>query len=559
MAERQDGVPARMRLAAHALSGVAFAAGAFCLVVVLLLGANLARTREADPLGAPALQPLRTQLAKDPGNRALREQIRALDLLNRRAYFSGAAFVRTGALLLLGGASICVIALRARAALLPRPLRPPSGRAGASGGPRARKAVAAVGVSFAAACAIVLLLHRGPPGGTGAGPSRWEERANQWPSFRGPDGLGRAGGGAPPVEWDGASGRNILWKSPVPRPGFSSPVVWGDRVFLTGGDAESREVYCFDAKSGALRWRGSVGGFPGSPAELPPVTPDTGHAASTAATDGQRVFAIFSTGDLAAFDFEGNRVWGRNLGVPQTMYGHASSLLVYKDLVLVQYDHAGSARLIAVRVSDGETAWERTRDVQPSWATPVLLDAGGSTQLVLNGNPFVIGYDPRKGDELWRVDCMGGELAPSPSASGSMVFVANQYARLAAIRLGTPAEKTWERTDDLPEVSSPLAVGSRLFVATGTGVVTCLDGARGEVFWRKEFPNGFYSSPVLAGGRVYLMDRTGIMRIFPADGEYRSSGEPALGEGSTATPAVAGGRLYLRGEKHLFCIAGGSG
>jgi outer membrane protein assembly factor BamB len=335
--------------------------------------------------------------------------------------------------------------------------------------------------------------------------------------------------------------------------------VWGDRVFLTGGDAEAREVYCFDANSGALRWRGSVGGFPGSPAALPAVTPDTGHAAPTAATDGLRVFAIFSTGDLAAFDFDGNRIWGRNLGVPQTMYGHASSLLVYKDLVLVQYDHAGSARIIAVRVSTGETAWERTRDVQPSWATPVLADVGGSAQLVLNGNPFVVGYDPRRGDELWRVDCMGGELAPSPAASGSMVFVANQYARLAALRVGTVAEKAWERTDDLPEVSSPLAAGSRLFVATGAGVVTCLDGARGEVVWRKEFPNGFYSSPVLAGGRVYLMDRTGVMRIFPADGEYRSSGDPALGEGSTATPAVAGGRLYLRGEKHLYCVAGAAG
>jgi outer membrane protein assembly factor BamB len=125
--------------------------------------------------------------------------------------------------------------------------------------------------------------------------------------------------------------------------------------------------------------------------------------------------------------------------------------------------------------------------------------------------------------------------------------------------VGTAAEKAWERSDDLPDVSSPLAAGSRLFVATGTGVVTCMDGARGDVVWRKELPNGFYSSPVLAGGRVYLMDRSGVMRIFPAEGEFRSFGEPAIGEGSTATPAVAGGRLYLRGERHLFCIASRSG
>ena len=189
-----------------------------------------------------------------------------------------------------------------------------------------------------------------------------EQVGESWPRFRGPGGLGISAYANVPDAWDAKSGKGIVWKTPVPLPGNNSPVVWGNRVFLSGADQQRREVYCFDADSGKLLWQQEVPGTPQSTARPPKVNEDTGYAAPTTATDGRRVFAIFANGDVAAFDFAGKLVWAKSLGLPENNYGHASSLAMYENLLLVQFDQGTTrtpkSKLLALDSATGKTVWE---------------------------------------------------------------------------------------------------------------------------------------------------------------------------------------------------------
>jgi len=378
-----------------------------------------------------------------------------------------------------------------------------------------------------------------------------DEIRKNWPGFRGPFGLGVAFDASPPLDWDGPSGRNVRWKTEVPLPGFSSPAVWGSFLFLTGGEPRARELFCFDVGTGMLIWRRNVESPPGM--KPPDVTEDTGYAAPSPATDGRAVCALFASGDLACFDVEGNALWKRNLGVPVNPYGHGSSLLVWGDLLVVQYDHGGSADVRAYRLLTGEPAWRTERIVEVSWSSPALVDAARRPTLLLNGNPFVAAYEASSGLERWRVECMMGEVASSPAFLDGIVFVANENALLAAIEMDTQ-EIQWEADLDLPDVSSPVASGGRLWVPSSGGAVTCYDARTGDEIWLHEFEEGFWASPILAARRIYLLDKKGVMRIFADKAEYEDLGSPALGESSMCTPAFVGKRLYVRGSRFLFCI-----
>ena len=569
---------ARRSVLKGALRMAAIVAGVFTLVVGVSMVASQIQTQRAAPLESPALKALSERLAAHPEDAALREQVRALDLLARRAFFSNQSFLRTGAGLLAGGLVVFLVS----AGLLafwstprPDPCRTPLPAQSPRAAARARWAVAAVGLVLALAVLAALRGRSVPlPPGSGstpadqptASPAKADakepaadfpsaaEIATNWPGFRGPTGGGLAASAAP-TNWDGVTGANVLWKTATPRPGFSSPVVWGNRVYLTGADAEAREVYCFDADSGALRWRHAATDIPGSPGTLPNVGPDTGFAASTPATDGRRVVAVFATGDLVCVDPDGHRLWARHLGVPENNYGYASSLVIRRDRVFIQYDQANGARLLALSLLTGKTLWEKARDVNPSWATPLLADTGKRLELVLTANPWVISYNPDNGAEWWRVDCMGGEVGSSPAHAGGRVFTANANVRLAAIDTAK-AKVAWEQAEDLPDVSSPLATCDYVFIGCSYGVINCYAAADGQRLWKQEFDAGFYASPILAGGLVYLMDQNGVMRIFKASNAYVPIGSPSLGEKCNCTPAAVAGRLYLRGEKTLFCIGG---
>jgi outer membrane protein assembly factor BamB len=375
-----------------------------------------------------------------------------------------------------------------------------------------------------------------------------------YPSFRGPFGLGIAHQKNIPTNWDGASGENVKWKIEIPLPGYNSPVIWGNQVFVTGANATNQSIYCYDLNSGNLIWEHEVTGIArGSNVKIKP-TDDTGFAAPTVATDGKNVYAIFATGDLACVDLQGNRKWAKNMGIPDNHYGHSSSLLLWKNKLFIQFDTNEAGKILALDATTGDLAWETPRTSKISWASPVLANVGNQYQLVLASSPEVAAYNPQTGKELWKLNCLSGEVGPSPGYSNGVIYAANEYAKLIAIKPGNPPETLWESNDYLPEVASPVAINNLLYIATSYGVVACFDANSGELKWEYEADQGFYASPIIADGKIHFLDMDGKMHIFKTDGTSKVVSAPELGERAVSTPAFANGKILLRSYDHLYCI-----
>jgi outer membrane protein assembly factor BamB len=391
-----------------------------------------------------------------------------------------------------------------------------------------------------------------------------EAIAKNWPNFRGPWGLGVAGTPQAPLNWDATKQAGVLWKAPVPLPGQNSPVVWNDRVFLSGSDGKRQEVYCFDAAKGTLLWKQPVSTPESQKAPPPQVAEECGYAAPTLATNGKQVCVIFASGDVAAFDFAGKQLWARNLGPFENNYGHASSLILHQGRLLVQADQGysadeGKSALVALEAATGKTLWRTARPVPNGWSSPILINTGRRVEVVLAGNPWLIGYDPVSGSELWRASCLGGEVAPSPAFANGLIFAANLGAGLTAIRADgqgeIPSDKfVWTASDGIPDTVSPLATKDYVFLVTSEGLVTCYDAAKGTKLWEHDLGAPVTASPILVGNNVYLLDTAGVMHIFEAAPQFRGVGTGRLGEEAHATPAFVGGRIFIRGARNLFCI-----
>jgi outer membrane protein assembly factor BamB len=545
---------------------VAVVAVVFAVIISVLLIVNYIQTKSIDPLNSKAISQLMAKLQENPDDTALKEQIRALDLLARKAYFTYQWQIRTGSILLFVFVLVFLIALKYMGSLksqLPD-LSESAGRDDSwENKLLSRRYIIFSGLGLFLLAFILGILSEKDMKSFGmmkqgemlaADFPGIDEIRKNWPGFRGPEGIGIAYQTDVPIEWDGKSGKNILWETPIPLPGFNSPILWGDKIFLSGADKKNRVVYCIDAGSGKILWQAEVKDIPGSPDKPPKTTDDTGYAAPTMTTDGQRVFAIFATGDIACFDFSGKPIWAKNLGMPGNHYGHASSLITYQDLLLVQYDQKTGGHLLALKTDTGILVYDKPRDVDISWASPIVVNTGARSEIILNSTPFVISYDPRTGQELWRVECMSGEVAPSPAYADGMVFAVNEYARLAAIKLANAPALAWEFEEDLSEVSSPLATKDFIIMASSFGAVSCFNSKTGERYWIHDFDRGFYSSPILVGDKVYLIDMNGVMHIFKADKQFQLISTCELGEKAVTIPAFSPGRIYIRGEKHLFCI-----
>lgn len=357
-----------------------------------------------------------------------------------------------------------------------------------------------------------------------------------------------------PTDWDGPTGKNIKWKVALSKHGYNSPVIWADKIFVAAADEDARIVSCFDKNTGRLLWEKAADNIPGSPSQMPNVTEDTGLSAPTMAVDGNLVYAIFATGDVIAFDLDGNRAWARNLGVPQNHYGHSSSLMVWKDKLVVQYDTGKGGRMLALNVKNGETSWDIKRDNQISWSSPILLPKDNKMQVITTADPYVAGYDLSNGNEIWKVEALMGEVAPSAAYDNGLVFATNEYARTVAVKPEPGSEIIWEDDYYLSEVSSPVAYNGLLFLATSYGDLVAYDAQNGELVWEQHFNNGIYSSPMIAGNRIYLIDMEGVMHILKADRSGTIMNEPELGERAYAVPAFSDGRIYIRGDEALYCI-----
>jgi outer membrane protein assembly factor BamB len=391
---------------------------------------------------------------------------------------------------------------------------------------------------------------------SGVAPS--DHRSKNWPSFRGAGGTGHAFNGNPPITWSAKGGKNILWKTAIARHGMSSPIVSGNRVFLTAADDVVRQVLCYETDTGKLLWHHDVSGIAGTPDQgLPKVLEETGFAAPTAVTDGRQVAAVFATGELVCVNVKGERVWAKHLGIPKNHYGHASSLIAYGTLLIVQYDQKDDSKLLAFDFASGKPAWQAKRGAI-SWSSPILVENRGRMELILTNSKGVDSHDPKTGKHLWRVECLGGEVVSSAAYSDGVVFVASEGATAAAIDTSqhdAEPKILWQWEESLPDAASPLANKDYLIIPTGFGVVTCLDAKTGKVYWEHQFDKGFNSSPILVNDRVYLVDLSGTTQMFKLDKKFELVGTADLGEDVYATPAFVGGRIYIRGLTHLLCIA----
>lgn len=589
-------------------------AGVFVVFVLALLAWSHAQRLARDPLDSEQFRALQAELKElkdQPVTDAVRQrvervlvEIRAEDLQLRREYFQQRRFAAGGAWLLLAGMVVFLTASKLSATLqrkLPTP-EPADGEADPDG-QRARIgrwAVAGLGLALAAAMLALgyattptLPESWSPPESMAAAPSAAtnpgasasatpvqrpatvvnpvaapaglptrEECLKNWPAFRGFTGSGVAVGDNYPTRWDVKSGNNVVWKSPVPLSGHSSPIVWGDRLFLTGGGKESRQVLCYDTATGRLLWQKPV------PGTVPPdltTSEHTGYAANTPATDGRRVYVTFATGDVAAFDFAGNSLWARNLGTPKNTLGHAASLRVHANRLLVQLDQGtakqGLSRLLALDTATGQTVWEAKRPVPNSWSSPIVAEVKGKAQVVTCADPWVIAYDPADGRELWRADCLRQDVGPSPVVVDGVVYASVEYRGTAAVRADgqgdvTKSHVAWSNPEGAPDTTSPLAVGPHVFLLTTYGsMFNCLDAKTGEKRWDKEIDGPFMASPTAAGKYVYLFGHEGkafVLEPGPADAKVVFS--TTLADKVSATPAFCNGRIYVRGEKQLICI-----
>jgi outer membrane protein assembly factor BamB len=544
----------------------AFVSGGFCVFALGVLLLAVVQNQRETPLDSLAILRLKTQLASRPNDEAIKEEIRQLDLKLRQGYFERQVIMRRAAWLLVAGGLVFVLAMKAHASLEPPTLSPSIPKPPP---PRDRtlarwsligSAVALAGGFAAISVVRPVYLPPRPPDSVQQAEAMpdWEALFQHWPGFRGAAGDGIVRQHQPLVmAWNGESGDNILWKVPLPLPGQSSPIVWKNRVYLTGASEAHRAVYCFDALSGESIWTLPL---PREKTHAVEVFEETGLAAPTMTCDGRRLYAIFASGDLYAISPAGEILWERSLGVPDSQYGYSSSLASHRGRVIVQMDQgdptSGKSALIAFDGETGRPAWRTPRAVGAAWSSPIVAPSPAGDRLVVCSMPLVSAYDPASGREIWHTEIMEGDVAPSPVLSEGITYVASDRAKAAAIPEGAGKIKPlWTHEDNLPDIVSPLCDGESLLLVTGAGQMTCLSVADGKVRWEHDLGTEVHASPLLVGDIVYLTDHHGLTRFFRlSEAEYKELGQAPLGEKVSASPAAAAGRLYFRTEKHLVCV-----
>ena len=583
---------------------IAFVTVAFALALFVMLGVSWVQMRQATPLQTEVMETLKQLNESNTENVELAEEIRQLDLLSRKAYFTQKSHLKSGAWILCAMALVIGLCLRMyfkdTKNLPEKELDPIDEWLTKS---NARKYIGWGVGGLAAASVLFAVLSSGrvrgsmndnsemsplaendtvlsdTPADTTANAlvaetevvdttkvdsstlvAAVEEPVDTFPTpkltfnaFRGNNSSGRSAARGIPTSWNLKSGKNVLWQKSIPKHGYNSPVVNGCNIFLTGADEQARELYCFDLWTGELRWTVKADGISGSPSSMPQVNEDTGLAASTVATNGKQVCAIFATGDVICADMDGKRLWAKNLGVPDNHYGFASSLLMYGNELIIQYDNNSDAKLIALSVTNGNQLWSKSRNDQIAWSSPIIAKAAGQQAVIVMGNPAITAYSASNGSELWRVECMSGEVGSSPCASDGVIYGASEYATCIAINAET-GETIWEADDCLPECSSPVATKDMLYVATSYGAVCAYNTETGEVVKQHELTTPFYSSPIIADGKIYLFSNSGKCYIFSAGKEFNLITSFETGENTYATPAFTDGMMVVRTDKSLYVV-----
>jgi outer membrane protein assembly factor BamB len=388
--------------------------------------------------------------------------------------------------------------------------------------------------------------------------------AKYWPRWRGPSGQGQVPDGPYPDRW--SASQNIVWRATVAGRGNSSPIVWGDRIFLTtahdGGQRLS--LVCFRRSDGKQLWEAFV---PQSGFER--GHPKNGHASATPVTDGRRVYASFGSHGLLAVDFDGKMAWHRPVGRIANYHGSAGSPALYKDRLFLYQDHdgseAGGSFVAAFDTATGKELWRTPRDARVGWGTPVVITAGGRDELIVSSQRRVHAYDPATGKELWSAAGNTFEVIPTPVVGHGLVYCASGRAGpTMAIRPGGSGDVTsthvaWSVAKGSPFVPSPMLVGDVLYLVNDMqSIVTAYEAKSGALLFQgrlgTERREGFSSSPVAVNGQVFFTNDDGETFVLKASRTFELSHVNQLGEAVLASPALVDGRWYFRTASSLVAI-----
>ncbi|HJO05018.1 MAG TPA: PQQ-binding-like beta-propeller repeat protein [Acidobacteriota bacterium] len=428
--------------------------------------------------------------------------------------------------------------------------------------------------------------------------------AREWASFRGPGGSGVADGADLPTEWDAEQGVNVAWKTPIPGLGHSSPIVWGNRVFVTtavpsAGEAASFRdfsevvrsgvlayvkedvayswrIVALDKGSGEILWERAA--YEGIPRTARHVM--ASHANQTPVTDGTHVVAWFGSEGVYCYDFDGNLLWSKDLGpVPSGRYfdpgyewNTASSPIIHENLVILQVDGIHEAYLLALDVATGEEVWRTERDEHPSWPTPFIYEDATRIELVTAAIKYARGYDPDTGEELWRLGLHGDFPTPTPIAGGGLIFITSGYGTLEpiyAIRPGASGDITladsetyndsvaWSKRRGGAVIPTPIVYGEMLYVLRSGGILAAYQAETGERIYQSRITRGrnYSASPVAADGKIYFANEDGEVVVIKAGPEFERLAVNQMGEPLMATPAIAPRMMIFRMQEHVVAIA----
>ncbi len=431
-------------------------------------------------------------------------------------------------------------------------------------------------------------------------PGQTRDAQTGWTSFRGANASGVSDGQPLPVEWNVPGGRNIRWKTPIPGLGHSSPVVWGNRLFVSTaisgasnpelkvglyGDIASVNdgshhrwlVYAIDTASGKILWEKTVH------SGVPKVKrhPKSTHANSTLATDGRRLVAMFGSEGLYCFDLEGKILWQKDLGVldsayyqvPDAQWAFGSSPVIYQDRVLVQCDVLKGSFLLALNIADGSEVWRTPRQDVPTWGTPTVRADAARAQVIVNGYKHAGAYDLATGKEIWRLTGGGDIPVPTPVVAHGLVFLTSAHGPLApiyAIRLNASGDISlkdgetsnqfvaWSYPRDGAYLITPVVYGDYIYVTKPNGVTSCYDARTGKRQYQARLgggTSGFTASPVAGDGKVYFASEDGDVFVVKAGPVFELLATNSMGAVCMASPAISHGVMYYRTQSHVVAIA----
>lgn len=427
--------------------------------------------------------------------------------------------------------------------------------------------------------------------------------AQNWASFRGNNASGVADGKTTPVNWDATKNVNLAWKTPIPGLAHSSPIVWGNKVFITtaiSSDAKSEfraglygdvasaadvskhtwKVYCIDKLTGKILWeRVAHEGTPKTKRHTKAT-----FANESPVTNGKYVVAFFGSEGLYCYDMNGKLVWKQDLGTldagwffdPDYQWGTASSPIIYKDLVIVQCDVSTSkgSFIAAYNIKTGKQVWKTQRDEIPSWGTPTIVESKTRVELVTNGTNAVRAYDPMTGKELWKLKGNPEITATTPVAAHDLIYICNGYRPIQpiyAIKQGVangdislPEGKetnefvAWSKPRGGSYMPTPVIYGEYMYVLANQGVITVYNAKTGERLYQQRIADkgGSYSaSPIAADGKIYLASEDGEVNVLKAGAKYELLSTNEIGEVMMATPAISDGMIFIRGQHNLFAVS----